>query len=231
MYKIHKYLLSGPLVGKRTPNPDSLLFPLNKQIIPNKAQPLEFLNKYESSGSPLASSLFRVFGVKSIMLSPRSVTVTKDSKFNWDSIESNIVLVLKQFIETEMPFLSNKLQQELETKYAPKVAAAADGAATAGEDAPLYDRISLLIEERVRPFVQQDGGDIEFVDFEEASGKVKIRMQGACSGCPKSQVTLKLGIERMLKHYIPEIKTVENIGDIPEGEGGKEAKNDQNTSS
>jgi Fe-S cluster biogenesis protein NfuA len=87
------------------------------------------------------------------------------------------------------------------------------------------DQIRNLIAERVQPFVHQDGGDIEYISFDEKSGVVQVKMHGACKGCPKSMVTLKLGIERMLKHYIPDVVAVEDIGtplsDISDGDKEK----------
>ena len=130
------------------------------------------------------------------------MTVTKKTEFDWSVVKPSVELVLSQFFDAGIPVVRPGAVQSNEPKE-PSTA----------ENESIESKIMSLIEERVRPFVQQDGGDLEFVSFDRESGLVQLRMQGSCRGCPKSAVTLKMGIERMLKYYIPEITSVINIDD------------------
>jgi Fe-S cluster biogenesis protein NfuA len=187
--------------AEQTPNPEALMFYLDKgkDVLGQNAKSMTFTDKYSCGSSALASSLFRVHGVSSILLGPKHITINKLPQFEWNSLRPNIELVIGQFFDTGMPAVRPEAVEKLvvdKQKEATEVEA----------------RILDLLEERVRPFVQQDGGDLEFVSYDLESGLVTVKMQGACSGCPKSAVTLKMGIERMLKHYIPEISGVINLG-------------------
>lgn len=194
-----------------TPNPEALIFYLEKgkDVLGDQFKSKQFTDKYSCSSSPLAMSLFKIHGVDSVLLGSKHITIKKKPEMAWSLIKPNLELVISQFFETGMPV------------------ARPDSLEPVSRDAKTTEiegRIKGLLQERVRPFVQQDGGDIEFVGFDEESGFVTVRLQGACSGCPKSAVTLKLGIERMLKHYIPEITAVINVGDE---EGGAKTEADQ----
>ena len=200
------------IVAEQTPNPQSTVFTVsNESVILGKgARSISFEDRYSCQSSPLASALFKVTGVSSVMLSVNSVTVTKKPEFDWGVVRPSVELVLSQFIDSGIPVVradaitrDNRVGEEKEL---------VSGTTEA--------RIKELIAERVQPFVAQDGGDLEFVEFDEKSGVVKVRMHGACKGCPKSSVTLKLGIERMLKHYVPEVVGVVDVGS-EEGEQEK----------
>ena len=190
--------------AEQTPNPEALMFYLDKgrDVLGPNSKSMIFTDKYDCGKSALASSLFRVHGVSSVLLGPKHITINKQPQFEWLALRPNVELVIGQFFETGMPAARPDAIEKL----------VVDEKKDATE---LEERILSLLEERVRPFVQQDGGDLEFVSFDVQSGLVTVKMQGACSGCPKSAVTLKMGIERMLKHYIPEITGVINI-DSPE---------------
>ena len=146
-----------------------------------------------------------------MLLGPNHVTVTKKKEFDWQVVKPSIELVLSQFFDAKIPIVRpGSVEMVEEAKHA------SDSTVPQSVD----DQIKALISERVRPFVEQDGGDIEFVSFDVKSGVVRVKMQGACRGCPKSKITLKIGIERMLKHYIPDV-----VGVIDEGsEEGEESK-------
>ena len=118
----------------------------------------------------------------------------------WQVVKPSVELVLSQFIDAGIPIVR---PGTVETVAPPSDT-------TSSTDAPVVVRIKALIAERVQPFVAQDGGDIEFLSFDEESGVVRVRMHGSCKGCPKSAITLKMGIERMLKHYVPEVVGVIN---------------------
>lgn len=202
-------------MAEQTPNPQSTVFTVsNESVILGKgARSISFEDRYSCQSSPLASALFKVTGVSSVMLGVSSVTVTKKPEFDWGVVRPSVELVLSQFIDSGIPVVrADAITREN-----------CDGGEkelVSGTEA----RIKELIAERVQPFVAQDGGDLELVEFDEKSGVVKVRMHGACKGCPKSSVTLKLGIERMLKHYVPEVVGVVDVGSSSSEEGGPQDK-------
>lgn len=183
-----------------TPNPESLMFYSDGHDVLGKGtKTLRFNSKYDTSGSPLASAIFRVRGVSEVMLASQHVTVTKDTKVEWEMIRPNIQLVISQFYAAGLRVVDPSVVEKDET------------AKPAFAEGSLEERIVELIEERVKPQVQQDGGDIEFNHFDAESGVVYLEMHGACSGCPKSAVTLQMGIKGLLKHYIPEVTDVISV--------------------
>jgi Fe-S cluster biogenesis protein NfuA len=197
-----------------TPNPQSTIFTVDSEagILGKGARSVSFDDRYACQSSPLASALFKISGVGSVMLGVKSVTVTKKPEFDWAVVRPSVELVLSQFIDSGIPVIRPEAvtREGLPAEGLPETEA----------------KIRQLIQERVQPFVAQDGGDLEFVSFEEKSGVVKVRMHGACKGCPKSAVTLKLGIERMLKHYVPEVVGVIDVGSAS-SEGGKVVEEDK----
>ena len=201
-----------------SPNPDSTVFWVEKgrTILGTGAKSISFENRYSCADSPLAAALFKINGIQGIMLGPESVTVTKRKDFDWQVVTPSVELVLSQFIDSGIPVVRPGVVEQVEQKPA-------DSSST---DDSLETRIRNLIQERVQPFVAQDGGDVDFVSFDEESGVVKVRMHGSCKGCPKSSITLKHGIERMLKHYIPDVVGVIDIGasETPATAGDEDSK-------
>ena len=207
-----------------TPNPDATMFWINQKadILGPNARTISFKDRYSCSISPIAGALFKVNGVSSVMLGSNYITVTKKPDFDWQVVKPSIELVLSQFIDSGIPLVRPDAIERIE---APSTDSSKP-TETSGADS-VEDQIKRLIAERVQPFVQQDGGDIEFVSFDEKSGVVYVHMQGACKGCPKSMITLKLGIERMLKHYVPDVVGVIDVGSTsdsgtPDNEKSKE---------
>lgn len=200
-----------------SPNPESTVFWVDngKAILGEGSKSLSFESRYSCADSPLAGALFKVNGVQSVMLGPISVTVMKQKEFDWSVVKPSVELVLSQFVDSGIPMVRPGVVE--------KVAESRSSEST--EDESIESKIRHLIQERVQPFVAQDGGDVDFVSFDEESGVVKVRMHGSCKGCPKSSITLKMGIERMLKHYIPDVVGVIDIGSSeskePEGEDAK----------
>lgn len=183
------------VVVEETPNPDSAMFyPQAREVMGPGTKTVKFNNKYDTSESPLAAALFKVKGVKQVLLAAEHVTVTKQSAYDWDMIQPNIKLVMSQFFAAGLQVI--------------KESAIVREAAATVEPGSLEEQILELLEERVRPFVQQDGGDVEFENFDRVDGTLYLRMHGACSGCPKSNVTLQMGIKNLMQHYIPEVKDV-----------------------
>ncbi|EER00897.1 HIRA-interacting protein, putative [Perkinsus marinus ATCC 50983] len=164
----------------------------------------------QCGGSPLAASLFRIHGVDKVLLAARHATVTKSPETDWEMLQPNVELVMSQFFE--IPNVKPVSPEAIE--YTPE-----------GQDQhndEVVKSIHEILEQRIKPFVERDGGDVEFVSFDADSGELEIRLVGSCSGCPKSSVTLKFGIQRMVCHYIPEVKNVTNIEESAEGVDAEE---------
>ena len=178
-----------------TPNPATLKF-LPGQTVLN-AGTADFPTLESAIASPLAARVFAVGGVTGVFLGHDFVTVTKEDKSDWDHIKPSILGAIMEHFQSGQPTLA-------------KEGAAPSGHAEHnGEDGEIVDQIKELLDTRVRPAVAQDGGDITFHGFER--GVVFLHMQGACAGCPSSTVTLKMGIENLLRHYIPEVTEVRPV--------------------
>ncbi|MCC6467101.1 MAG: NifU family protein [Alphaproteobacteria bacterium] len=176
---------------EETPNPATLKFLPGRPVM--ESGTANFATADSAGRSPLAERLFDLDGVTGVFLGADFVTVTKGADREWHLMKPAILGVIMEHFTANRPVI-------VET------AAAAGGD---GEDSELVAQIKDLLETRVRPAVAQDGGDIVFQGFEE--GVVYLHMQGSCSGCPSSTATLKMGIENMLKHYIPEVTEVRAV--------------------
>ncbi|AIF81019.1 putative iron-sulfur cluster scaffold, NifU-like protein [endosymbiont of Acanthamoeba sp. UWC8] len=178
---------------QETPNPQTLKFIPGVQVL--KEGTLTYHSGEDCSTSPLAAVLLEIEGVKGIFLTDNFISVTKDPSADW-SVLKPIVLasVMDHFVAQKPVIMENAFKAE---------------AGDDGEDNEAVKQIKELIETRVRPAVANDGGDIIYKGFKE--GVVYVELHGACSGCPSSTLTLKSGIENMLKHYIPEVKGVESV--------------------
>ncbi|KAL3652003.1 NifU-like protein 4, mitochondrial [Castilleja foliolosa] len=195
---------SNPFQGQRrsmfiqtqsTPNPASLMFYPGKPVMDTGSS--DFPNARSALSSPLAKSLFGIDGITRVFFGSDFVTVTKSEDTLWDLLKPQIFAAMMNFYSSGQPlFLDSATAASMDT-------------AIHEDDSETVAMIKELLETRIRPAVQDDGGDIEYVGFETDTGIVKLRMQGACSGCPSSSVTLKSGIENMLMHYVPEVKGVE----------------------
>ncbi len=181
---------------ERTPNPNSLKYNLGRVLIPGGSANFPAVETAEKR-SPLAKKLFTVKGVSAVFLGSDFITITKGDDEDWAEINEGIAPVLEAFFESGEAALTGG-----ETAQIQEI-----GADTA--DPELVERIKQLIDEKVRPAVAQDGGDIEYRGFKD--GVVYLEMKGACSGCPSSTITLKQGVEGMLMHYCPEVTSVEAL--------------------
>ncbi|KAL9422396.1 hypothetical protein AB3S75_034632 [Citrus x aurantiifolia] len=178
-----------------TPNPLSLMFYPGKPVM--EVGSADFPNARAAMNSPLAKSLYGVDGITRVFFGSDFITVTKSEDTSWDLLKPEIFAAIMDFYSSGQPlFLDSET-------------AAAKDTAINEDDSETVAMIKELLETRIRPAVQDDGGDIEYRGFDLETGTVKLRMQGACSGCPSSSVTLKSGIENMLMHYVPEVKSVE----------------------
>ncbi len=171
-----------------TPNPATIKFLPGQAVV--KAGVFEFRSAGESGNSPLAQRLFGIQGVRNVLLSGDFVSVSKADDTDWAMLKPMILVALMEHFSTGQPVLLNAQEEE--------------GAGV--EEDEISMQIRELINTRVRPAVMMDGGDIVFESFE--GGVVYLRMRGACAGCPSSTMTLKSGIENMLRHYVPEVTEV-----------------------
>lgn len=188
-----------------TPNPLSLMFYPGKPVM--EVGSADFPNARTAMNSPLAKALYGIDGITRVFYGSDFVTVTKSEDASWDFLKPEIFAAIMDFYSSGNPlFLDSST-------------AASKDTAIHEDDSEIVAMIKELLETRIRPAVQDDGGDIEYIGFDPESGVVKLKMQGACSGCPSSSVTLKSGIENMLMHYVPEVKAVEQELDLEEENG------------
>jgi len=178
---------------EETPNPATLKFLPGRAVMGEGTA--DFARAEGAERSPLASRLFGVDGVRRVFLGGDFVTVTKADEKDWALLKPALLGVIMEHFTTNQPVMLG------EGDAAP---AAADE-----DDDEIVIQIKELLETRVRPAVAQDGGDITFHSFED--GVVYLHMQGSCSGCPSSTATLKMGIENMLRHYVPEVLEVRPV--------------------
>ena len=177
-----------------TPNPNTLKFVTNKALLLNDA--VEFQNADETNDAPLAKSLFGFDGVTNVFISNNFVTITKQEELLWAEMMIPIKDFLKKYIDEDGIILNDNFV---------KLAKTASNEIT-DNDTDVEIRIKGALDKYVKPAVEMDGGNISFVKFEE--GKLTLQLQGSCSGCPSSTVTLKQGIENLLKRFVPEVQEV-----------------------
>ncbi|KAJ9100149.1 hypothetical protein QFC19_005682 [Naganishia cerealis] len=190
-----------------TPNENALKFVSPTKIVPMENKTFEFTSSLQAVHSPLALKLFKLPGVRSVMLGPDFLTVNKQDHVNWAHLRPEVLSLLDKFLtEKQEPVITKELIEATE-----KEAAEADA-----DDLEIVSMIKELIETRIRPAIQDDGGDIEYKAFDEETGTVFLKLQGACKSCSASEDTLKHGIESMLKHYVEEVQEVEQILDPEE---------------
>ena len=177
-----------------TPNPATLKFLPGQSVMDNGTA--DFPSADTASASPLAERLFAVNGVSGVFLGRDFVTITKDEGSEWDHIKPALLGVIMEHFQSGQPVMRANAEASAHAEHT-------------GEDGEIVDQIKELLDSRVRPAVAQDGGDITFYGFER--GVVYLQMQGACAGCPSSTMTLKMGIENLLRHYIPEVTEVRPV--------------------
>ena len=187
------------LYTEMNPNPNSLKFVANMMLVePGKSY--DFPNKESASLAPLAQELFDYDYVTRVFYMSNFVTVTKAEEVDWNEITPELKAHIKNYLEAERPLLIGEPEPVVEEKTTEE--------ATEGGD--MDTLIKGVLEEYVKPAVEQDGGHIQFHSYKD--GVVKVLLQGSCSGCPSSTVTLKAGIENLLKSMVPEVKSVEAEG-------------------
>tara|TARA_Y100001958_G_C21151629_1_gene487664 strand:+ start:441 stop:980 length:540 start_codon:yes stop_codon:yes gene_type:complete len=174
---------------ENTPNPNSLKF-LPGQIVSNKGS-FEITKKDETSNN-LVRNLLSVNGVVSIFLGKDFISINKDNEVDWDDIKHIVISLINDFYSSGKKCVIDKhLNEDKENLL------------------EIEKRIIEILDKKIRPAVAKDGGDIRFKEFKD--GIVKVQLQGSCSGCPSSTMTLKQGVQNLLCHYIPEVREVQAI--------------------
>ena len=177
-----------------TPNPNALKFLPGRDVASDLR---DFVNRDEALASPLAEALFDLDGVAGVFFGYDYISVTREAAGpDWATMKAPILAALMDHFVSGAPLLRD---------------GSPASPAESGEDTEIVLEIKQLLDSRVRPAVAQDGGDILFDAFDEETGVLTLRMRGACAGCPSSTATLKSGVEQMMKHYIPEVTSVEQV--------------------
>ncbi|MFN4098779.1 MAG: NifU family protein [Pararhodobacter sp.] len=176
-----------------TPNPATLKFLPGQDVLGRGTA--DFPDADSAATSPLARAVFAAPGVSAVFLGADFITVTKTEATDWAHVKPSILGAILEHFQSGRPAIEGEAE---------------DGHATQeGPDGEIVEQIKELLDTRVRPAVAQDGGDITFHGFDR--GVVYLHMKGACAGCPSSTMTLKMGIENLLRHYIPEVTEVRQI--------------------
>jgi Fe-S cluster biogenesis protein NfuA len=179
-----------------TPNPECLKFYSIDLTFLDEGKTLDFPTARTAYKSPLAKSLFEVEGVKGVFIADDYVTVTKEEELEWNQLSGHIFSAIANWKQSGEPLVDEDAEADTDCQPLP-------------DDDEVVLAIKELLEARIKPMVQRDGGNIRYIGFEE--GIVYLQLQGACSTCPSSTNTLKGGIERMMMHWIPEVEEVTEV--------------------
>lgn len=187
-----------------TPNPHSLKFLPNAPVLGAEAKSgFDFTRgDIELRRSGLARSLFTVEGVNRVFLGKDFISITKQDDLEWEDLKTILFGSIMEYYATGQPIMTDE--------------AIISDTTILEDDDEVVAMIKELLESRIRPAVQEDGGDIYYCGFDPDTGIVKLQLGGSCAGCPSSVVTLKHGVENMLMHYIPEVSGIEEV--VNEGE-------------
>jgi len=181
---------------EQTPNPQTLKFLPGKVVMDEGTAFYQTLD--EAGNSPFARRLFAIDGVKGVFFGSDFITITKSDAYEWQIMKPSVLGGIIDHFNSKDKTIEKDAEKEAKKSLQ-----------TNEDDSDIVKQIKELLDTRVRPAVAMDGGDIIYNDF--ADGVVYLKMQGACSGCPSSTATLKMGIENMLKHYIPEVQEVRPV--------------------
>ncbi len=178
-----------------TPNPETMKVVANKLLYPGKS--VDFPDMETAKPSPLATELFGFPFLKSVFIASNFVTLTKTGDTDWEDVIPSIRQFLKEYLEEGKPVINEEELAAVKQESSNDVHA---------DDDDVVKRVKELLENYVKPAVEMDGGAIQFKSYND--GVVNLMLQGSCSGCPSSMITLKAGIEGMMKRMIPEVKEV-----------------------
>jgi len=192
------------IYAESTPNPASMKFVANELLVQNGAT-AQYLSKEETKGSPLAAKLFEFPFVKAIFLTGNFGTVSKTDNVQWEDITQELRDFIRTYINEGNPVIIElpKTEMPVDNTFAAKKEVFTEHKAPSSE---IEVKIVEILEQYIRPAVESDGGSITFKSFNE--GIVTVQLRGSCSGCPSSAITLKAGIEGLLKRMIPDVKEV-----------------------
>lgn len=179
-----------------TPNPATLKFLPGREVMGDSAV-ADFPDREAAGRSPLAQALFAVPDVARVFFGSDFISVTKVNG-DWKHLKPAVLGAIMEHFTRGLPLIEGAAEEKIEESYS-------------GADGEIVSQIKELLDTRVRPAVAGDGGDIVFQRFDSGSGVVFLHLRGSCAGCPSSVLTLKNGIENMLRHYIPEVSAVEAV--------------------
>ena len=188
----------SPLISiytEMTPNPETMKFVANKLLYPGKS--IDFPDVETAKPSPLAVELFGFPFIKAVFIASNFVTLTKNPETDWNDVTSTIRQFLKEYLEEGKAIINEDEVATIKTESTNNIHA---------DDSDVVKRIKELLDNYVRPAVEMDGGAIQFKSYD--AGTVNLMLQGSCSGCPSSMITLKARIEGMMKRMIPEVQEV-----------------------
>ena len=199
-------ILPKPVIiyAESTPNPASMKFVANQTLLPEGGT-AQYLTGTEAKGSPLAQKLFNFPFVKGVFISGNYITVTKTEAITWDDITLELREFLKEYLSGGKPVVTEIPRIEVHTDNSFQATASVFSEHTAPQTETEHKIVEIL-EQYIRPAVEQDGGLITFRSF--INGVVTVQLKGACSGCPSSSMTLKAGIEGLLKRLVPGVTEV-----------------------
>tara|TARA_Y100000996_G_scaffold220751_1_gene173755 strand:- start:585 stop:1124 length:540 start_codon:yes stop_codon:yes gene_type:complete len=172
-----------------TPNPNSLKFLPGKKVSNSGSYEI---TKKDTIQNELVRNLLSINGVEGVFLGENFISINKNDQVTWDDIKHIVISLINDFYSDGKDFVIDKNLDELSTDLS-----------------EIEKKIIKILDQKIRPAVAKDGGDIKFKEFK--NGVVKVQLQGSCSGCPSSTMTLKQGVQNLLKHYLPEVKEVEAI--------------------
>ena len=180
---------------ENTPNPDTLKFLPGKKV--SEVGPIEFLKSDKNIKIPLANKILAINGTEMVFFGEDFITVKKEKKSNWEDLKRGIISEINDYYSKGNDVVVKKDLNKLSAK------------SPLNDSNEVVDKINEVLNTKIRPSVARDGGDITFKSFKD--GIVTVELKGSCSGCPSSVMTLKQGVQNLLCHYIPEVKSVEAI--------------------
>ena len=186
---------------EHTPNPDTLKFLPGKKV--SEVGPIEFLKNDKSIKVSLANKILSLNGTVMVFFGEDFITVKKEKDLNWEDLKHGIISEINDYYSK-----GNNVVVGKDVRLA-KVLSESTSNTKPGQSNEITDKINEVLDSKIRPAVARDGGDITFKSF--ADGVVTVELKGSCSGCPSSIMTLKQGVQNLLCHYVPEVKTVEAI--------------------
>ena len=178
---------------EHTPNPDTLKFLPGKKV--SEAGPVEFLKNQKKISNPLADKILSLDGTLMVFFGEDFITVKKEKKLNWEDLKYGIISEINDYYSKGNDVIIKKETNKSKSK--------------SKESDETINKINEVLDQKIRPAVARDGGDITFRSFKD--GIVTVELKGSCSGCPSSLMTLKQGVQNLLCHYIPEVKSVKAV--------------------